>query len=71
MSNFYKVKIDWTRKSCNTCIRGALRNGIGCMVSKQCGMDFKEWVAHKKYIKAGSNKIEKRVFGNRAPTRKE
>ena len=47
------VEINWSRKSCNTCARGAVHN-LGkkmqdCSVSRECDRKFSRHTPHKNY----------------------
>jgi hypothetical protein len=64
--NINDVEINWNRKSCNTCSRGAVHHALSsklaqnpyqCSVSGNCDRAFSQWTPHKS-IKNGVN-IEK------------
>lgn len=45
------VKIDWNKKSCNTCLLGAIHHPVaykGCLVSREC-INFSKWIPKNRY----------------------
>ena len=41
------LRINWDRKSCNSCARGIINSNKKCGISKKCGVNFKEHVSYK------------------------